>query len=158
MSYQNFEKALELAKACDGYDDGGGKSLDTIRRAEELLGLVFSKQNLEYFSRLGYMEFFGTEVYGIVKDDFSGIPAGNCVESALADRQEYDLPAMWLPIYFFDDGYMGYLDYSQLNDEGEPLVIMALYNGTEFIVTDKIAEDLGDFLLSLVEEQLASQN
>ena len=157
MSYQNFEKALELAIGCDGYDDGGGKSPDTIRKAQELLGIVFSKQCLEYFSRLGYLEFFGTEVYGIVKDDFSGSPAGSCVEAALADRQEYGLPDHWLPIYNFDDGYTGYLDYSKLNNEAEPPVIMAIYDGNNYVVTDTMADDLGDFLLNLVENQLSNQ-
>jgi hypothetical protein len=157
MSYKNFKKAIELAKQCEGYSDGGGKSDAVVSKAEELLDIKFSKQNSQYFTQLGFVEFFGHEIYGIVKDDFSGTPTGCSIEAALADRKEYQLPKEWLPIYFFDDGYMGYLDYSQLNEEGEPPVIMAIYDGEQYVITEKIAEDLGDFILQLVEEQLARQ-
>ena len=157
MSYQNFERALDLAKQCEGYDIGGGKSDEAISAASKLLSITFSKQNYKYFRELGYLEFFGVEIFGIVIDDFSGVPETNCVETALADRRDYNLPKEWLPIYFFDDGYYGYLDYGQLNKDGEPPVIMAIFDGKKYVVIKKVAEDLGDFLLQLVEEQLAEQ-
>lgn len=157
MSYQNFEKAVELAKQCDGYLDGGGKPNSVVVKAEELLNIKFSRQNTQYFSQYGFIEFFGTEIYGIVKDDFSGTHTGCAIEATLQDRKELNLPLQWLTLYFFDDGYYGYLDYSQLNEDGEPPVIMAIYNGKEYVVTEKIADDLGDFILQLVEEQLGRQ-
>ena len=157
MSYQNFEKAVELAKQCDGYLDGGGKSNSVVVKAEELLDIKFSRQNTQYFSQYGFIEFFGNEFYGIVKDDFSGTYVGCAIEATLQDRKELNLPLQWVILYFFDDGYYGYLDYSQLNEEGEPPVIMAIYDGEKYVVTEKVAEDLGDFILQLVEEQLARQ-
>ena len=48
---------------------------------------------------------------------------------------------------------MAYLDYS-LNMEKEPSVIMAFYNGDKYEINETLAEDLGDFLLQLVQEQL----
>jgi hypothetical protein len=156
MSYQNFSKALTLAKQCDGYLDGGGKSDSVIMEAERLLNINFSRQTSQYFSQFGFIEFFGNELYGIVKDDFSGIYVGCAIEATLQDRKELNLPLQWLTIYDFDDGYMGYLDYSQLIEDGEPPVIMAIYNGKEYVVVEKVAEDFGDFLLMLVNEQLAT--
>jgi hypothetical protein len=47
---------------------------------------------------------------------------------------------------------MAYLDYSSLNSEKEPRVIMAFYNGAEFEFVETLAEDLGDFILQLVQE------
>lgn len=47
-----------------------------------------------------------------------------------------------------------YLDYSSLNMEKEPSVIMAFYNGDKYEINETLAEDLGDFLLQLVQEQL----
>ena len=155
MSSQNYEKAIELAKKCKGYSIGTGKSNETISNASILLDIKFSAQNYRYFKELGYLEFFGTEVFGITVEDFSGKPAANCVESALDFRKEYDLPKKWLPIYFFDDGYYGFLDYGQINEDSEPPVIMAIYNGAGYFVVKKIAEDFGDFLLQLVEDALA---
>lgn len=157
MSFENFEKGIELAKKCEYYTTVGGKSDEIILKAEELFGRKFSKQNYEFFKLLGYLSFFGNEIYGICKDDFTGSYTGCAIEAALSDRKDYNLPKEWLPIYFFDDGYMGYLDYSQLNTDGEPPVIMAIYNSKEYVVTEKVAEDFGDFLLQLVEEQLANQ-
>jgi len=157
MSYQNFEKAIELAKQCDGYLDGGGKSNNVVAKAEELLDIKFSRQNIQYFSQFGFIEFSGNELYGIVKDDFSGTHVGCAVEATLQDRKELNLPLQWLTLYFFDDGYYGYLDYSQLNDDGEPPVIMAIYNGENYVVTEKVTDDLGDFILQLIEHQLRIQ-
>ena len=52
---------------------------------------------------------------------------------------------------------MAYLDYSSINSENEPKVIMAFYNGNEYEFVEDLAEDLGAFLLGLVQEQLKSQ-
>ena len=157
MSYQNFKKAIELAQQCNGYWDGGGKPSEIVAKAEKLVGIKFSRQNDQYFNKYGFIEFFGSEIFGIVKDDFAGTHAGCAIEATLQDRKNLSLPPKWITLYFFDDGYYGYLDYSQLNEEGEPPVIMAIYNGKEFVMVEKVAEDLGDFLLKLATEQLARQ-
>ncbi len=157
MSYSNLEKALELAKQCDFYTIAGGKENIIIEKAELLFGRKFSRQHFQFLKRLGYLSFFGNEFYGIIKDDFSGTYVGCSVEATLKDRKEYNLPSQWMVLYFFDDGYYGYLDYSQLNEDGEPPVIMAVYDGEKYVVAEKVAEDLGDFILQLVEEQLANQ-
>ena len=49
---------------------------------------------------------------------------------------------------------MAYLDYSSINSEGEPRVIEAFYNGVGYEMVGILAEDLGDFVLQLVQEQL----
>jgi len=157
MSYQNFEKALELAKLCQYYTTVGGKNVNTIEKAQEMFGYTFSKQNFQFYKQVGYLSFFGNEFYGIVKEDFSGIYTGCAIEATLQDRKDYNLPSKWLIIYDFDDGYMGYLDYNQLNEEREPPVIMAIYDGEKYVVVEKVAEDFGDFLLGIVEEQLSRQ-
>jgi len=157
MSYKNFERALELAKRCQYYTTVGGKNVDIIEKAQEMFDHKFSKQHFQFYKQVGYLSFFGNEFYGIVKDDFSGTYTGCAIEATLQDRKEYKLPLKWLIIYDFDDGYMGYLDYSQLNEEGEPPVIMAIYDGKKHVVIEKVAEDFGDFLLQIVEKQLARQ-
>lgn len=49
---------------------------------------------------------------------------------------------------------MAYLDYSYLNEQKEPRVIMAFYNGGNYEVVETLAEDFGDFVLQLVQEQI----
>lgn len=157
MSYKKFLEAIKLSSKCNGYLIGGEKPNDVIINAENILDLKFSKQNYEYFKKLGFLEFEGNEIYGIILDNFTGTCTGASVETAINERKKYNLPKQWLPIYFFDDGYMGYLDYSNLNEYGEPPVIMAIYTGENYEVVEKVAEDLGDFLLNLVNEQLDNQ-
>lgn len=157
MSFNNFEKALKLAKQCDDYFTHEPKTEDVIKSVEQKLNINFSMQNKKFYQQVGYLSFFGVEIYGIYPDGDLRILAGNSFASAIHDRKRYDLPAKWLPIYFFDDGCYGYLDYSQLNKDGEPPVIMATYNGKEYRVIEKVADDFGDFLLNLVQGQLENQ-
>jgi len=157
MSYQNFEKALELAKQCDDYFTHEPKTEDVIEFVEKQIDIKFSTQNKTFYKLLGYLSFFGVEIYGIYPDGDLKILAGNSFASILYDRKHYNLPKEWLPIYFFDDGYYGYLDYSKLNEDGEPPVIMAIHNSKEFVVVERVADDFGDFLLGLVENQLGRQ-
>jgi len=157
MSYINYENSIELAKQCKFYRTVGGEPDEVIAKSEVLLNIKFSVQNHKFYVNLGYLSFYGHEIYGIDPNDLFGTLEGNSVAYALHDRKECNLPKKWLPIYFFDDGYMGYLDYDNLNEEGEPPVIKAIYDGKKYINIEKITEDLGDFILQLVEEQLARQ-
>lgn len=154
MSYQNFVKAMELAPKCKFYTTVGGKTEEEIKKAEKMLDVKFSSQCKEFYKKYGYLSFFGNEIFGIDPDDDSGILEGNSVAYALNDRTELGLPNEWIPIYNFEDGNMAYLDYSFLNSENEPRVIMAFYNGTGYEVIETLAEDLGTFILQLVQSQL----
>ncbi|MDH6366901.1 MULTISPECIES: SMI1/KNR4 family protein [unclassified Breznakia] len=157
MSYKNFKKAIELAKKCDGYLTGTGIPENVIKDAECKLNVQFSKQLTLYLTKNGFIEYDGCEIYGIIKTDFSAIPEGSIVESCMYYRKKNNLPRNWLPIYNYNDGYMAFLDYGDLNEEQEPKVIMGIYTGEQYEKTNNLAEDFGDFILSLVEEQLANQ-
>ena len=154
MSYKNFVKAMELAPKCKFYTTSGGRTEEEIKMSEKMLGISFSNQCREFYEKYGYLSFFGSEIYGINPKDDSGILEGNSVAYALNDRKKYDLPKEWIPIYNFDDGNMAYLDYSVLNAEREPRVIMAFYNGKQYETIQILAEDFGDFILELVREQV----
>ena len=97
---------------------------------------------------------FGCEIFGIAPNDDSGVLEGNSVAYAIHDRKEFGLPDKWLPVYNFEDGNMAYLDYSSLNGEHEPRVIMAFYNGETYVVEEVLADDFGDFLLEKVQDAL----
>lgn len=153
MSYSSYEEAMRLALKCKFYTTAGGKSREEIQKAEKLLGIKFSRQCREFYEKYGYLSFFGNEIFGIDPNDDSGELEGNSVAYALNDRTECGLPAHWIPIYNFNDGVMAYLDYSSLNEDGEPRVIVAEYDGVEYHVEETIAEDFGDFVLQLIKEQ-----
>lgn len=154
MSYANYIKAMKLAPMCKFYTTEGGKSEEIILQSEKKLGINFSKQCRDYYSKYGYLSFYGNEIFGIDPDDNSGVLEGNSIAYAINDRNEYNLPFYWIPIYNYDDGNMAYLDYSALNEEKEPRVIVAYYDENKYKIVEVIAEDFGDFLLQLVQEQL----
>ena len=155
MSYANFKEAMELAKKCDFYETGKGVSDEIIKKAEEELGIAFSRELYEYLREYGYMEFSGCEFYGITTEDFSEIYCGSIIEATISDRKEYGLPLKWIPILFLDDGYTAYLDYDNLNSEGEPRVIEGIYMGNNYYeMTAILAEDFGDYILQIAKEEL----
>lgn len=154
MSYTNFVIALELAKKIENYRILGNVPIDKVQEAERLVGIKFSKQHFKYYLDIGILSFFGSEFYGISIRDFEGPPGSNAILLAMYEREHFGLPIKWIPIYFLDDGCNAYLDYSQLNAEGEPMVITGVYTGRSYEVTEIIAEDLGDFLLNVVNNYL----
>ena len=154
MSFQNYKEAMELAPKCKFYTTVGGRSEEDILKSEEMLGVKFSNQCRDFYEKYGYLSFFGNEFFGIDPNDDSGELEGNSVAYALNERKETGLPKEWIPVYNFDDGYMAYLDYSSLNADGEPCVIVAGFNGNEYTVEETIAEDFGEFVLHLVMDQL----
>lgn len=154
MSYSNFQNAMLKAAEFDDYSVGAPVEKEVLQKAEEKLNVHFSKILNEYLGKYGYVEFGGNEIFGIVKEDFDDLSVleGCMVEYAVSERLNCQLPESWLPIYNFDDGYMGFLDFSRKNAEGEPPIIMAVYTGEKYIMVKKIADDLGDFLLDLANE------
>ena len=72
--------------------------------------------------------------------------------------KEYGLNKNLVPLYFLDDGYMAYFDYDQLNSENEPAIVAAIYDSSKYKIIEKLADDLGDFLLQMVQEQISDKN
>lgn len=149
---------MEDAQDCDGYDAGEGVSDQVIEKAEELLGISFSRQMREYLSDYAYIEFFGVEIYGIIEEDFSSTCLeGNIVEWALSERKKNGLDSKWVPVRFEDDGIMVFQDYNELNEEGEPAIIVASLTEDGYEYVEQIADDLGDYIAELVDMQLEDQ-
>lgn len=175
MSYQDFKKAMALAPQCRFYEVDEGISEEVICRAEEILGFQFSKQSREFYKNHNYLSFYGNEIYGILPDE-PEVLVGNSVGYALKARKEYGLPREWLPLCDNgDDGCVVFADYSELNAEDEPRIIEALYSdewydqdveneqiteteaSCKYRITEVLADDFGEFLLGLVEKELAEQ-
>ena len=131
--------------------------LEAKNKNLEVLTLEVRASNtpaITLYEKYGFLSFGGNEIYGVDPEDDSGVLEGNSVAYALNDREENNLPKEWIPIYNFDDGNMAYLDYSSLNEEKEPSVIMAFHNEEKYEIVEKLAEDFGDFVLQLVQEQV----
>ena len=175
MSYQDFCKAMELAPKCEDFYSRGGTTEAQIQKAEAMLGVQFSRQCREFYLKHNYISFSGYEIAGISPDSVFPL-AGNAVATALADRKKWGLPEKWIPL--LDEGFddlVVYLDYSQLNVEGEPRIIEAVYTNGEhlddfddegfeegqepegycrYMINEVLAEDFGAYMLSLIKEEL----
>ena len=153
MSYQDYQKAISLVVQCDCFASAGQQTDELIGKIEQVFGFSLSRQHYEYYKEFGWISFFGSELYGIYKNAFEGIYTGNAVIATIQDRRDYNLPLDWIPLYDYDDGYMMYLNYADMNLEGEPRVILGIFTGKQYEVSEIIAEDLGAFLLELVDNQ-----
>jgi hypothetical protein len=162
MSYENFKKSLELVKSLEGYTILGGVDKDLILKAEKFLNIKFSKQHYEYLLNIGCLHFFNHIIYGLDKtEDFSSSNLGGSILQTLKFRgEDMGMPEEWVII--LDGQYFQtpvFLDYSQINEDGEPPAILVSYNDDdEPFVLQKIAEDLGDFIFLLIEEKRLGKN
>lgn len=87
MSYSNLIRSLDKMEQCEGFDCGHPYDISVISKAEAILNCRFSKQLTHYLSKYGYIGFFGVELYGITKSDFSNeVLEGNMVEWTLHER------------------------------------------------------------------------
>lgn len=156
MSYQNFKEAILTAPNCNFFTTAGGCTKEQIEKSEDILDVKFSKQAVEFYQKYGYLSFYGHEIFGIDPDDDSGELEGNSVAYTLNERTSYGLNKNWIPFYNFNDGRLAFFDYSNLNAENEPQIIMGYYDGSQYRLIDIISNDFGDFLLSLVKDCLNS--
>lgn len=155
MSFDSYRKAMELVEDCEDFEIGEGVSEEYLASVEERLGVMFSPIHRDFLLNYGYMCFCGYEIFGIAEDTpEDAVPWGNLLLYTLAERERANLPTDVFPVTAYDDGCIAYLDYEFLTD-GEPKVIVAIYNGAHYITIDKNrAADLGDFLFNLVEKCL----
>jgi hypothetical protein len=162
MSYENFKKSLELVKSLEDYIILGGVPEELILKVEKILNIKFSKQHYEYLLNIGCLHFLGHIISGLDKtEDFSSSNLGGSVLATLKHRgEDMGMPEEWVIIYngeYFHTPV--YLDYSQINEDGEPPAILMSYNDDdEPLVLEKLAEDLGDFILLLIEEDRLGKN
>lgn len=152
MSYSNFKKALEEAKSLRAYEHGKGMSREIIEKAEQVLGVKFSKQIYEYLHEYGYIQFYRFELQGIFDENFT---ERGIVRDTLERRSNKYLPPLppkWVQILdTCSDGGCVYLDFEHINNEGEPRVILGGHEGAnEYYIIKEEGEDFGNFLLKAV--------
>ena len=85
MSWENYERSMELAPKCRFYTTAGGRSIEEIEEAEKLLGRKLSKQYRDFNEKYGYLSFYGNEIFGIDTNNLNELE-GNSLAYALNDR------------------------------------------------------------------------
>ncbi|MEI4828801.1 SMI1/KNR4 family protein [Bacillus sp. FJAT-53711] len=156
MSWDNYKKAITLMEEYeDECDFVGEHSEDVVKKAEQALGLRFSNTYRDFVKRYGAGNFGGEEIYGVIGEDFENSSVPDAIWVTLTERKEWNLPQNVVVIADTGMGEWYCLDFNQCNAEGEPPVIT--YDSgleTDERTYDRIANDFGDFLLSLVKEEV----
>lgn len=156
MSIESYQKAKQIILANKEIADFvGGCTKELIMLAEDKVGLTFSKQYLDFLQTFGAGNFGAEEIYGIIHADFENSSVPDAIWYTLTEREEIKLPHNMLVIYDTGCDELFCLDFNRLDHSGEPKVIsfipgVELENQTYEI----IANDFGDFLLDLVEQEL----
>lgn len=156
MSSKTYQKAKKIIKKNkDLADFEGKKSAELIAKAEAAVGLKFTGSYLDYLQTFGAGNFGSEEVFGIIDEDFEDSSVPDAIWYTLNLRKDINLPANFLAIYDTGSDEVFCLDFNDMDAEGEPKVVAldpayALSNQT----LEVIADDFGNFLLDLIEEEL----
>ncbi|WP_010531764.1 SMI1/KNR4 family protein [Lentibacillus jeotgali] len=153
MSLETYQKAKQIILAEEDIADFvGGCTSDLKRLAEEKIGLKFAGLYLDYVKTFGAGNFGSQEIYGIIHDDFENSSVPDAIWYTLTERREIDLPNNLLIIYDTGSDGLFCLDYDQLDENGEPIIV-SFTPGVELEsqTYEIIANDFGDFLLDLVK-------
>lgn len=141
---QKVDEIISKFKGLTDFKSGTGVNVETIKLAEERLGLNFSPQFKYFLQSYGWIEVNGYEIFGLIDDKFMGLD----VVSATEDFRYFEGYSNELIILCNLDEEDVALDYTSMNSNGEPRVT---YN----TITGKIesaAEDFVSFLEMLYDE------
>src|SRR5699024_7377536 len=155
MSLETYQKAKQIILEEDIADFVGGCTDDLIRLAEEKIGLRFAGLYLDYLKTFGAGNFGSQEIYRIIHDDFENSSVPDAIWYTLTERREINLPNNLLIIYDTGSDELFCLDYNQLAENGEPKIVSFVPGAElESQTYEIIANDFGDFVLDLVEQEV----
>lgn len=128
-----------------------------VRKAEEALGLRFPPSYREFVLTFGAGSFGGTEIYGVIREEFQNSMVPNGVWLTLKYRETYGMPKPFILICDDDLGSYFAIDTRQVDDQGEsPVVILPARidetAGEQELEVD--TPDFGSFLLKMVKEEI----
>lgn len=156
MSINAYQKAKQIIfNEVELADFVGSRPIELISLAEEKLGLKFTGSYLDFLQTFGAGSFGAEEIFGIIHDDFENSSVPDAIWYTLTERDENEIPEKLLIVYDTGSDELFCLDFNQLNVVGEPKVVsfvpgMNLDRQTYEI----IANDFGDFLLDLVNQEV----
>ena len=153
MRQKNFELAMEKIRACSDFSCGEGISADEIAEYQDDLCLRLSPMHKEFMQKYGNISFKGFDIFGLAEQIIcDGNPFNYDDLDFNLEQEKQARPDGWLPIMMYDDEHIAYLDYSSVVG-GEPNIKVAYWTGfCHIVVDDKRANDLGDYLLGLVDD------
>jgi antitoxin YobK len=151
MTMRDYEAARDLLEQhSERAEFAGPRSPQLIERAETVLGVRFPPTYRTFLLEFGAGSFGGTEIYGVIDDEFedSSIPDG--VWNALEHRRNETLPGHLFEFHAPGHGEAICLDFSAAGDEAPVVSAWPGSNGKTQILFD----DFGAWLMEAVEDEL----
>ena len=144
----DYEQAVALLRENeDEADFVGPRSAELIQRAEVALGVRFPPTYRRFLSEYGAGNIGGTEIYGVIDDDFETSSVPDAIWLNLTDPRE----GLFV-FYAVGEGTEFCLDTSRTGADGE-MPVVAVAPGDEG-GREEVAQDFGSALLMLVREEL----
>lgn len=156
MSQQDYIDAVDLLEQNSEISDFVGSiAEETLRKAENKIGITFPPVYREFVLNYGAENFGSEEVYGILKDDFDNSSIPDSVWFTLKQREEIDLLRNLVIIYHTGGEEMFCIDVSQKNEFNEsPIVSYSIGVDPEYQKYELIASDFGEFFLQRIKTEL----
>jgi hypothetical protein len=151
MTMRDYNAAREvLSTHGELADFAGPRDEALVARAEQVLALRFPPTYRQFLREFGAGSFGGTEIYGVIDDDFdaSSIPDG--IWNALEHRRRGTLGNDLYEFYAPGDGEAVCLDFTSPGEEAWVVAVVPSGNGKPHILFD----DFGAWLMEAVEDEL----
>jgi len=151
MTMHDYEAARDLLEQHrDRADFVGPRDPRLIERAESVLDVRFPPTYRRFLLEYGAGSFGGTEIYGVIDDDFEDASIPDGVWNALEHRRNETLPVHLFEFHVPGDGEAICLDFSAPGDEA--LVVGAWPGSNER--TEILFDDFGAWLMEAVEDEV----
>jgi hypothetical protein len=158
MGMQEFRAAVALMDQSPSLQHFVGRRDEALgQKAEEALGLRFPPSYREFVLTFGAGSFGGTEIYGVIREEFQNSMVPNGIWLTLKYRGTYGMPKPFIIICDDDLGSYFAIDTRRVDEQGEsPVVILPVRidetAGEQELEVD--APDFGSFLLKMVREEI----
>lgn len=146
MSFEAFERAIELIEGNDAVDYFGECPVEIIDEIESLLEVRFPKSYRCFLNKYSVGIFGGNEIYGIIpyNPTAKGIPSLYGVNIRM--RNENDLPKHLIAIFELGNGEVYCIDCSKSEENNFPVVVFHLHFPIDSQRNEVMNSGFGEFL------------
>lgn len=157
MVTERINEAIAILEKQEvSFECSGPKSIELIKKAEEILGCKLPESYCYFLEKLGNFHIGSFCIFGLLNNEINNVATSGFVWGVLNDRERFKQPKHLITLEDdLGDGAAYALDLSQMNDENEcPVVIWPIGGYETTPVLEIVAPDFGTWFLNEVKEQI----
>jgi antitoxin YobK len=151
MGKSELNKAIKIINNSTTAHFAGRKAEELILKAEKFLNLKFPSTYREFLITFGCGSINGFEFFGITDDNFENSTIPNAIWLTNKHRIKNKLPKSLILVADSDEGYFA-IDLAKIGKNEEGIVVEV--TGKSFQEHQKVAEDFGEFLFTMVTKSM----